>query len=215
MQTVFITGGTGYIGTRLIKALQRDGNFNIKALVRKGSENKLPQGCSIIAGNALDAYSYQNTIAPSTIFVHLIGVAHPSPSKKELFKNIDLVSIQQAAKAAAVAGIQHFIYLSVAMHPTKIMKDFQQVRAQGEALLLQQNFVTSFIRPWYVLGPGHWWPLLLKPVYFILKLFPSTKATANNLDTVTITQMVKALVNSIKNQPKENTVVDVQAMKKL
>ena len=43
MQTVFITGGTGYIGTRLIRALQLEGNFNIKALVRKGSENKLPQ----------------------------------------------------------------------------------------------------------------------------------------------------------------------------
>ena len=215
MQTVFITGGTGYIGTRLIKALQQEGGFAIKALIRKGSENKLPHGCEVIFGNALDASSYQNAIAPATIFVHLIGVAHPSPSKKEQFKNIDLVSVQQAAKAAAGAGIQHFIYLSVAMHPTKVMKDFQQVRAQGEALLLQQNFITSFIRPWYVLGPGHWWPLLLKPVYFILKLFPSTRVTANNLDTVTIKQMIKALVISIKAQPKENTVTDVQMMKRL
>ncbi len=210
MQTLFITGGT-----RLIKALQQRGNFHIKALVRKGSENKLPAGCEIIFGNALDANSYQNAIAPATIFVHLIGVAHPSPSKKEQFKNIDLVSVQQATKAAAAAGIQHFVYLSVAMHPTKIMAAFQEVRAKGEILLQQQNFISTFVRPWYVLGPGHWWPLLIQPVYFILKLFPSTRATANNLETVTITQMIKALVNAIKVQPKENTVVNVQAMRKL
>ena len=83
MQTVFITGGTGYIGTRLIKALQQK-NFHIKALVRKGSENKLPAGCEIIFGDALNATSYQHNISPATVFVHLIGVAHPSPAKKEL-----------------------------------------------------------------------------------------------------------------------------------
>ena len=212
MQTVFITGGTGYIGTRLIKALLKD-NFSIKGLVRKGSENKLPAGCEVIIGNALDASSYQNNIAPATIFVHLIGVPHPSPAKKEQFKNIDLVSVEQAAQAATVAGTRHFIYLSVAMHPTKIMKDFQQVRAEGEALLLKQPFISSFIRPWYVLGPGHWWPLLLKPVYWILKLIPTTRMAAKNLDTVTINQIIKAMVNCIKNPPQQNNIVDVQAIK--
>jgi uncharacterized protein YbjT (DUF2867 family) len=168
----------------------------------------------MIFGNALDASSYQNAIAPATIFVHLIGVAHPSPSKKEQFKNIDLVSVQQAVKAAAGTGVQHFVYLSVAMQPTKIMKDFQAVRAEGEALLLEQKFITSFIRPWYVLGPGHWWPLLLKPVYLILKLFPSTRQTAKNLDTVTIQQIIKAIVDCINNPPNASNIIDVENIKK-
>ena len=154
MQRIFITGGTGYMGTRLIKALQ-NGEYHIRALARKGSENKLPPGCEMIVGNALDASSYQNKIEPSSTFIHLIGVAHPSPSKKEQFKAIDLVSIQEAAKAAVYAHAAHFIYLSVSQYPTKIMKDFQQVRAAGEELLLQTGLKTSFIRPWYVLGPGH------------------------------------------------------------
>src|SRR6476620_48211 len=97
MQNIFITGGTGYVGTRLIKALQNQ-EYAIRALVRKGSENKLPQGCEMITGNALDASSYQNKIEPSSTFVHLIGVAHPSPSKKEQFRKIDLVSIQEQCK---------------------------------------------------------------------------------------------------------------------
>jgi nucleoside-diphosphate-sugar epimerase len=214
MQTVFVTGGTGYIGTRLITALLREGNFYIKALTRKGSEKKLPRGCEIIYGDALNAATYQNSILPATIFVHLIGVAHPSPSKKQQFKNIDLVSIQQAAKAAAGAGIKHFVYLSAAMHPTKIMKDFQEVRAEGETILLQQNFISSFTRPWYVLGPGHWWPLLLKPIFTILKLIPSTRATAKNLDTVTIGQIIKAMIDCIKNPPMENNIFDVDSIKK-
>ncbi|MBS1512308.1 MAG: NAD(P)H-binding protein [Bacteroidetes bacterium] len=214
MQTVFITGGTGYIGTRLIKALQQEGQYHIRTLVRKGSENKLPAGVEVIYGDALDASTYEQLIAPATTFVHLVGVAHPSPSKKEQFKTIDLISIRAAAKAAVTAGIQHFVYLSVAMHPTRIMKDFQAVRAAGEAILLQQNFAASFIRPWYVLGPGHWWPLLLKPVYWVMKLFPSSRTTAQNLDTVTIGQMIRTLVYCIQHPPALNDTYEVQDMKK-
>ena len=214
MQPVFITGGTGYIGSRLIKALLQDGTYTIQALVRKASEKKLPPGCEIITGDALDATSYKNKITEGAVFVHLVGVAHPSPSKKLQFKIIDGVAIQQAVKAATYANADHFIYLSVAMYPTKIMKDFQQVRAEGEQLLLQSNLKTSFIRPWYVLGPGHWWPVVLKPFYFIAKFIPSKREAAKQLDTVTIKQMMGTLIYAVKNPPLSNTVYDVAAIKK-
>jgi nucleoside-diphosphate-sugar epimerase len=213
MQDIFITGGTGYMGTRLIKALQ-SGDYHIRALVRKGSENKLPQGCEMITGNALDASSYQGKIQPSSTFVHLIGVAHPSPAKKEQFKTIDLVSVHEAAKAAVYAQVAHFIYLSVSQYPTKIMKDFQAVRAEGEELLLKTGLKTSFLRPWYVLGPGHWWPVLLKPFLFIAK-YAGKKEAAENLDTVTLQQMIHVLLYAINNPPEKNAVYDVQTIKSL
>ena len=211
MQNVFITGGTGYLGTRLIKDLQND-KYNILALVRKGSESKLPKGCNWVEGDALDASSYKDKIQASSIFVHLIGVAHPSPSKKEQFKTIDLVSIHEAVKAAIYANVEHFIYLSVSMYPTKIMKDFQVVRAEGEQALMNSGLRISFMRPWYVLGPGHWWPILLKPLFFIAKL-AGKKEAAENLDTVTLQQMIRALVHAIKHLPATIAVYDVQKIK--
>ncbi len=213
MQTVFITGGTGYIGSRLIKELQKEGNFHVQALVRKGSENKLPAGCEVITGDALHADSYKDNIAKSAVFIHLVGVAHPSPSKKEQFKKIDLVSVHEAVKASTEQDVSHFIYLSVSMYPTKIMKVFQEVRAEGEQLLLASGLHTSFIRPWYVLGPGHWWPILLKPFFLIAKMIPSKKEAARQLDTVTIQQMIRTLMFAVKNQPLDNTVYDVQKIK--
>lgn len=214
MQNIFITGGTGYIGTRLIKALLKDGNFHVQALVRNGSQKKLPEGCEMLIGDALDAESYKHLIAPAATFVHLIGVAHPSPSKKEQFKNIDLVSIQEAVKAASYAEARHFIYLSVAMYPTKIMKDFQEARAKGESLLIQSKLTTSFIRPWYVLGPGHWWPILLKPLYFIARFIPSKREGAEKLDTITIRQMIDTLVLAAGSHPLKSHYYEVADMQK-
>jgi len=214
MENIFITGATGYIGTRLIKALLKKGTCRITALVRKGSEKKLPAGCEMIIGDALDARSYQDHIAPASTLIHLIGVAHPSPAKKEQFRNIDLVSVQEAAQAATHARVKHFIYLSVAMYPAKIMKDFQESRARGEVLLNQSGLRTSFIRPWYVLGPGHWWPVLLKPFYFIARLVPSKKEAALHLDTVTIHQMINTLVFAATRPPAEKQYYEVADIKK-
>jgi uncharacterized protein YbjT (DUF2867 family) len=201
MQTVFITGGTGYIGCRLIKALLDKGGYTIRALVRTGSEYRLPSGCEKIIGNALDARTYSKTIRPATILIHLVGVPHPSPSKKQQFREIDLVSVQQAAIATNDGSIEHIIYLSVAQYPANIMKDYQEVRASGEALLSKTGIKCSFIRPWYVLGPGHWWPLLLKPVYWAARLVPSFREMAEKLNTVTIHQMIETLTHAIENPP--------------
>ena len=156
-RTIFITGGTGYLGSRLIPLLAQHGH-SVKALVRQGSENKLPDAAEKVVGDALKIDSYTEHVRGSDAFVHLIGVAHPSLSKGKQFREIDLVSAQVAVKAAREAGVRHFIYLSVA-HPAPMMKEYIAVRTEGEALLRASGMAATFVRPWYVLGPGHRWPL--------------------------------------------------------
>ena len=88
---VFVTGGTGYLGRPLIgQLLARE--YEVRALVRPGSENKLPPGCTPVTGNALDADSYADKIQPADTFVQLVGVAHPSPSKAKEFRRVDFTS---------------------------------------------------------------------------------------------------------------------------
>ena len=114
-QGVFITGGTGYIGSRLIPRLRARGH-GVRALVRRGSEAKLPPGCEAVVGNALDGNSYRDAVKPSETFIQLVGVAHPSPAKAAEFQRVDLVAGREAVIAAQSAGVRHFIYVSVA-HP--------------------------------------------------------------------------------------------------
>ena len=92
------------------------------------------------------------------------------------------------------------------------MRDFQQVRAEGERLLLQTGLKTTFIRPWYVLGPGHWWPILLKPFLFVAK-YAGKREAVENLNTVTLPQMIRVLLHAIKNPPGKNAVYDVAGIK--
>src|SRR5581483_7044504 len=141
LHNVFITGGTGYIGRRLIPELVRRGH-TIRALVRGGSEGKLAPGAIAVPGNTLDGATFADKIAPSDTFIQLVGVAHPSPAKAEQFRAIDLLSIRESVAAAKRAGIAHFIYLSVAQ-PAPVMKDYVAVRAEGERLLRESGMPST------------------------------------------------------------------------
>lgn len=214
METIFITGGTGYIGSRLIAELQNRG-CQIYALVRSGSESKLPTNCAVVYGNALDAESYQASVPQGCTFIHLVGTPHPGPTKKEQFVAVDLCSIHEAVKAARMAQVKHFVYLSVAQHPSGIMQAYQNVRAEGEKIIAFSAFNATFVRPWYVVGPGHYWALLLRPLYMILKMIPVTREKARAFDLVTIRQMVLSLTQAVMSPPLGThiiSVTDIQQM---
>jgi uncharacterized protein YbjT (DUF2867 family) len=213
VSTVCVTGGTGYIGSRLIPLLS-DRGHEVRAVVRPGSEKKIPGKVAIVAADPLIEDSYTESIRGCDAFVHLIGVPHPSPAKAAQFRAIDLPSVQVAVKAARDAGIRHFIYLSVA-HPAPMMEAFIAVRAEGEALVRASAMPATFVRPWYVLGPGHWWPYALLPVYRVAELLPGTRESALRLGLVTISEMLNALVWSVDNPPTDIRILDVPKIREL
>ncbi len=208
MKSVFITGATGYMGKRLVKALLNDG-YRVIALTRKGSEHKLPVGTEKIIANPFDALSFQEFVPPSCVFIQLLGVSHPSPRKAKQFREIDLRSVKTSADASSFAGISHFIYVSVTMSPTKIMYDYQQVRKEGEQYCLSKNLNCTFVRPWYVLGPGHWWPVILLPFYGLAELVPSWKKAARAQGLVTIKQMLDTLAHAVAEEPVPQKIYEI------
>lgn len=209
---VFITGGTGYIGRGLIADLLRRGH-QVRALARRGSESKLPSGCTVIAGDATEAATYSGQVPPADTFVQLTGVSHPSPAKAKQFREVDLASVRAACSAAVQAGIRHFIYVSVA-HPAPVMKAYIQARAEGESILRASGLNVTILRPWYVLGPGRWWPAVLLPLYWLMERIPRTRDSAKRLGLVTRRQMTGALLRAVENPSHGITIVEVPEIRR-
>jgi uncharacterized protein YbjT (DUF2867 family) len=193
---IFITGGTGYIGRRLIARLIKSG-YQVKALTRKGSEFRLPQGCITIIGDPFTASAFAASIDECSTFIQLLGVSHPGPGKKDLFDKIDFVSAAASVAAAKQANCSHFIYVSVAQTPTSIMHDYQQCRAKCEGIIKESSLRASIIRPWYIIGPGHYWPLLFLPLFKLLEIIPATSKKAKALRLVYLRQMLDTLCYAV------------------
>ena len=208
-----VTGGTGAIGRPLVERLLARGHA-VRALARAGSAGRLPHGAQAIAGDALDARSVAAALRPGDTLVHLVGTPHPNPAKAAAFERVDLASIRASVAAASEVGIAHLVYVSVAQ-PAPVMKAYVAVRARGESLIADARLTATMVRPWYVLGPGHRWPLLLLPLYALASLVPATRERAERLGLVTLDAMIAALTRAVETPPEPGMrrIVDVPAIR--
>jgi uncharacterized protein YbjT (DUF2867 family) len=205
MKRVFVAGGTGYLGRPLIERLLNTG-YHVRALVRAGSEPKLPQDAEPV---------YERDAAGYETYVHLIGVPRPSPAKARQFREIDLPEALKSIEAAKQAGAEHFIYVSVAQ-PAPVMKAYIEVRQECERALAASGMRHTILRPWYVLGPGHWWPYALMPFYQLMEALPGTRESAQRLGLVKHADMIRALDWAVGHPPEDSRrVIDVPGIREL
>ena len=207
MANVFLTGATGFLGRSLARELIRRGH-RVRALTRSASQGRIPAGCEIVIGDALDAVSYRHRVTPSDTFVQLVGVSHPSPAKAAEFRNIDLKSALAGVDAARSSSIRHFVYVSVA-HPAPVMKEYIAARSEAEDAIRASGLNATIVRPWYILGPGRRWPLLLAPMYWVMGALPATRESARRLGLVTIGQMVAAMARAVEEPAQGVRVLEV------
>jgi uncharacterized protein YbjT (DUF2867 family) len=206
---VSITGATGYLGRALTAALHSRGH-RVHALVRPGGAARVAPGAVTREVDVFDDAQLAAALSGCDAVVHLIGTPNPNPRKAAEFARVDLGSARVCAAAAARSGVAHFVYVSVAQ-PAPVMEAYVAARQAAEAVIRDTGLCATFVRPWYVLGPGHRWPYLLLPFYALARLLPGSRDTARRLGLVTLAQMTRALVRAVEHPPgpRQVRIVDV------
>jgi uncharacterized protein YbjT (DUF2867 family) len=210
---VLVTGGTGYVGRPLIQSLVEAGH-RVRVLCRASSAARVPAPAVAVIGDALDPESIHSALRPGDTLVQLVGTPHPGPSKAAEFVRVDLTSVKASVEAAKRAGVAHFVYVSVA-HPAPVMHAYIAVRTEGELAITEAGLTATILRPWYVLGPGHRWPIALIPIYAVASLVPAWRSGAQRLGLVTLKQMVTALTRAVANPPEQGfrRILEVPAIR--
>jgi len=200
------------MGSRLIPRLLARGH-RVTAGVRPGSAGKVPAGAQVLPLDPLDAAALRPALTGHDTWVQLIGTPRPAPWKAARFRAVELRAAQAMAAALPGSDIRHAVYLSVAQ-PAPLMKAYLAVRRESESMLRSAGTPCTFLRPWYVLGPGHRWPYALIPLYHLLERIHSTRPCAQRLGMVTLEQMLSALIQAIESDPPSHPrIVDVPAIR--
>lgn len=206
MRSVLVTGGTGYLGRPLIDELLRRGH-RVRAVTRAGSAARLSPGAEAVMGDVTDADTLAAAAEGCDTIVQLVGTRRPGPQKAPQFRAFDLPAGLAAVDAARRADA-HLVYVSVA-RPAPVMRAYQEVRARVEDAIVAAGLRATILRPWYILGPGHRWPLVLAPFYAIADRLPATRNAARRLGLLRLPEMLSALVRSIEQPPPGVRIVEV------
>src|ERR1700722_6860119 len=103
---------------------------------------------------------------------------------------------------------RHLVYVSV-VHPPPVIKEYTAVRSQIEESIRAAGLNATILRPWYVLGPGRHWPILLAPLYWMLGALPATRDSARRLGLVTLSQMIQTIVLAVERPPEGIRILEV------
>ena len=93
------------------------------------------------------------------------------------------------------------------------MRAYIAVRQECERQIRAAGLNATFVRPWYVLGPGHRWPVVLIPFYKMAAHIPAWRETAARLGLVTRRETIDTLVWAVENPATGVRVLDVDRIR--
>ncbi len=204
----FITGGTGFIGQRLIAVLQQK-KINVRLL----SRNKLNED-TIVCDLDTDFFPNDALVGISTVF-HLAGFAHDmrdASQIKDLYQKVNVDATVRLAKLAVESSVKRFIFVSSVKAGGsstigKCMGEsdqndpegiYGQTKREAELKLLaigrESGMHVSIIRPSLVYGPNVKGNLQLMLSGIKSGWFPSLPETGNKRSMIHVDDLVRAIL---------------------
>ena len=155
MQTIAITGATGFAGRALIERLAAAGH-RLKCLIRpkKGRELRDTAGIEWITGNITRQEDLEALVAEADTVIHLAGLTRALGPNE--FHATNVRSTAMLVSAARRAGVQDFILVSSLAATRPGVSPYAWSKALGEtaAQALAGDMKLITLRPPAVLGPG-------------------------------------------------------------
>ncbi|MEZ0243804.1 MAG: NAD-dependent epimerase/dehydratase family protein [Sphingomonas sp.] len=149
MSVIAITGGTGFVGSRLI-AIAREAGHQIRALTRREQAER--EGIAWIAGDLNDKPALARLAEGADAVIHVAGVVN-APDRAG-FARGNIEGTANMLSAAEGAGVKRFVHVSSLSAREPDISNYGWSKAEGDKLVQASPLDWSIVRPPAIYGPG-------------------------------------------------------------
>jgi len=154
---VLVTGGTGFVGRHVCRALAARGVLP-RILVRPGSEERIPedlrQVCRITPGDVTFREFVENAAQGTDAIVHLVGIIREFPGRGVTFEKLHVDATRNALHAARKWGITRFVHMSALGAEAGGITPYFDTKGRAEELVRDSGLEWTIFRPSVIFGPG-------------------------------------------------------------
>ncbi len=165
---VFVTGGTGFLGYRVVRSLLEE-DAEVTALVRPGAEEKLGvlRGrVNWVQGDVWNPGSLKGRARGHNVVIHLIGGLKPDPKRGLTFRHLNFVSARNVAQMAVGDGVPHLILLSTISALPGLHSGYIDSKREAEDYLRKTGLNWTIVRAPPMFAPGQ----RRNPSYLLLSI---------------------------------------------
>lgn len=165
---ILVTGGTGFVGRRVVHALRAQGR-DVRCLVRSPARARTLQawGCELVQGDMTDADSLRAAVEGCDVVVHLVAIIRGRPPDFERVMTQGTRSLVQAAKEA---GVGRFLLMSAlgTSEENRDLVPYFRAKWEMEQAVKESGLEHVIFRPSFVSGrDGGIFPLLVRQVRYL------------------------------------------------
>ncbi|HSU69255.1 MAG TPA: NAD(P)H-binding protein [Tepidisphaeraceae bacterium] len=203
---VFVTGGSGFVGSHILKELANRG-FQANALVHRGS---LPASGSVnvVQGDLFAPPVLDSGLRGCDAVIHLVGIIMEKPSKGVTFERIHFEGTRAVVDAAKRNGIRRYIQMSALGTRPNAVSTYHQTKWKAEEYLRASGLDWTILRPSLIHGPGGFmtmeakWARKSAPPFLVMPYFGKGllgTGGAGLLQPVFVDDVSRAFVDAIEN----------------
>ena len=150
--SIFLTGPTGYLGSRLLSRLAEDSSRRFVCLCRRKPADSQSGSIEFVQGDLLARESYAGAIAGCDTVVHLAAATGKHGPAEYLRVNRD--GTQALVAEARRAGVKRFLHVSsiAVKFLDKSRYPYAQSKEQAEAIVVKSGLRWVIVRPALILG---------------------------------------------------------------
>jgi uncharacterized protein YbjT (DUF2867 family) len=210
MQKIFVTGGTGFVGKHVVRALLARG-FLVRCLVRPGSEGGLRGFESIdrVPGDVLQPERLAASAEGCAALVHLVGIIREHRSRGITFDRLHVQATLNMLALAKEAGITRYLHMSALGARPDARSRYHRTKWRAEEAVRQSATRWTIFRPSIIFGPGDEFMSSLAGMIRRLPAVPVLGDGMYRLQPINVEQVAEGIVRALLSATSSGQTYDV------
>ncbi|NOR49521.1 MAG: NAD(P)H-binding protein [Desulfuromonadales bacterium] len=196
---VFLTGGTGFVGSELLRQLVAAGHV-VRALVRAGSQDKLTaaENVEVHLGDVTDAASLVGALEGCDVVIHLVGIIREFPGRGVTFKKIHVEGTANVLEACKEQGVSRYLHMSSNGTRERSNTAYHRTKWQAEELVRDSALDWTLFRPSIIFGPGSEFVSMLAELIRRIPVVPVIGDGKYRMQPVALEQVAASFVKALE-----------------
>jgi NADH dehydrogenase len=209
VRSISITGATGFIGRRVVKALDGRDVRRVVCLTRGSPPAALEAApCQLVTGDLRNPGSYLDMLAGCDTVVHLAAATGRATASD--FAAVNVEGTRALVTASEQAGVRDFLFISTiaVRYPDTRRYPYAESKARAEAAVRDSRLRFTIVRPTIVVArDAPIWQRLVKLATPGVVLMPG-RGTAR-VQPIHVDDMVAALVGMLRDDSFDRATVEL------
>ena len=204
---ILLTGATGYVGGRLLRALEESKIYELRCIARKPEYliSRVSSNTEVMYGDVLNYDSLVKALENVDVAFYLV---HSMGSKRS-FEKLDRLGSKNFAEAAKECGVKKIIYLGGLGDSSNDLSAHLKSRQETGEMLRKYGPIVIEFRSSIIIGVGSLSFEMIRNLVEKLPVMTTPKWVYVNTQPIAISDLLEYLVESIELDVNNNKIFEI------